>query len=183
MSIHAYILLICFFITKHGIIFFIPALIKYPLFYDPLTLFGVFTGFFYSLCIHGPQPEGRSWHTASALPHNRMFVYGGFTTNCQPLSMNWLEHLKFIFFFFSWAYNESAHMSAVHYILFIVHLNCAFKVRIIQKLSLTKSSNLGSLVLQTTLTLCFNKCIYKSTVQLFKCLLLPVAVFTCTSAK
>lgn len=43
-----------------------------------------------SLYVHGPQPEGRSWHTASALSHNRMFVYGGFTTECQPLSDTWI---------------------------------------------------------------------------------------------
>ncbi|XP_056020924.1 kelch domain-containing protein 2-like isoform X3 [Ostrea edulis] len=42
------------------------------------------------LCINGPEPEGRSWHTASALSHNRMFVYGGFTTSCHPLSDSWL---------------------------------------------------------------------------------------------
>lgn len=43
-----------------------------------------------SICTHGPQPEGRSWHTATALPYNRMFVYGGFTTGCQPLSDSWI---------------------------------------------------------------------------------------------
>lgn len=64
--------------------------------YDSLTSFCVYC-IVYSICTHGPQPEGRSWHTATALPYNRMFVYGGFTTGCQPLSMYWLVHLQLAF--------------------------------------------------------------------------------------
>lgn len=38
----------------------------------------------------GEQPEGRSWHTASAVSTNQMFVYGGFNNNCVPLSDAWI---------------------------------------------------------------------------------------------
>nr|XP_034304221.1 kelch domain-containing protein 1 [Crassostrea gigas] len=43
-----------------------------------------------SLCVSGEQPEGRSWHTASAVSTNQMFVYGGFNNNCVPLSDAWI---------------------------------------------------------------------------------------------
>ncbi|XP_022321387.2 kelch domain-containing protein 1-like [Crassostrea virginica] len=43
-----------------------------------------------ALCVGTDPPEGRSWHTASAVSTNQMFVYGGFNTNCVPLSDAWL---------------------------------------------------------------------------------------------
>ncbi|XP_062568422.1 uncharacterized protein LOC134230596 [Saccostrea cucullata] len=46
------------------------------------------------LLIDGCQPEGRSWHTAVGLSDNRMFVYGGFTTDCQPLSDSWILNIS-----------------------------------------------------------------------------------------
>ncbi|XP_061173538.1 uncharacterized protein LOC133182704 [Saccostrea echinata] len=46
------------------------------------------------LFIDGCQPEGRSWHTAVGLSDNRMFVYGGFTTDCQPLSDSWILNIN-----------------------------------------------------------------------------------------
>ncbi|XP_048776755.2 kelch domain-containing protein 2-like [Ostrea edulis] len=46
----------------------------------------------WSGCLHvsSEQPEGRSWHTSTAVSSSQMFLYGGFNTNCVPLSDAWL---------------------------------------------------------------------------------------------
>ncbi|KAK3093804.1 hypothetical protein FSP39_020423 [Pinctada imbricata] len=41
------------------------------------------------LTTEGNIPEGRSWHSLSALDDGRLFMYGGFNTSCQPLSDAW----------------------------------------------------------------------------------------------
>ncbi|XP_062568309.1 kelch domain-containing protein 2-like [Saccostrea cucullata] len=43
-----------------------------------------------SLSVRSEEPEGRSWHSANALSSTHMFVYGGFNTNCIPLSDAWI---------------------------------------------------------------------------------------------
>ncbi|XP_076100335.1 kelch domain-containing protein 1-like isoform X1 [Mytilus galloprovincialis] len=38
----------------------------------------------------GCLPCGRSWHTLTAIPNNRLFLYGGFDQNNTPLSDGWI---------------------------------------------------------------------------------------------
>ncbi|XP_078591177.1 kelch domain-containing protein 2-like [Branchiostoma floridae x Branchiostoma japonicum] len=42
------------------------------------------------ITVPGGLPLGRSWHSLTPISTNQLFLYGGFTTQCQPLSDGWV---------------------------------------------------------------------------------------------
>ncbi|KAJ8044576.1 Kelch domain-containing protein 2 [Holothuria leucospilota] len=42
------------------------------------------------LPVHGPQPEGRSWHSLTAVGSHHLLLCGGFNTACKPLDDAWM---------------------------------------------------------------------------------------------
>ncbi|XP_008309359.1 kelch domain-containing protein 1 [Cynoglossus semilaevis] len=41
-----------------------------------------------------PSPVGRSWHTLTAVSENTLFLFGGLSSNCTPMSDGWLFDLQ-----------------------------------------------------------------------------------------
>ncbi|CAM9832709.1 kelch domain-containing protein 2-like isoform X1 [Lampetra fluviatilis] len=46
------------------------------------------------IAVRGEVPLGRSWHTLTAASDDQLFLYGGFTTERQPLGDGWIYSVK-----------------------------------------------------------------------------------------
>ncbi|XP_056401310.1 kelch domain-containing protein 1 isoform X2 [Hyla sarda] len=44
--------------------------------------------------INGEKPLGRSWHTLTPVGDNQLFLFGGLSADCIPLSDGWMYNLK-----------------------------------------------------------------------------------------
>ncbi|XP_053331343.1 kelch domain-containing protein 1 [Spea bombifrons] len=40
--------------------------------------------------VNGEKPRGRSWHTLTSVGNDQLFLFGGLSTECEPLSDGWI---------------------------------------------------------------------------------------------
>uniref|UniRef100_A0A8C4R7K4 Kelch domain containing 2 n=1 Tax=Eptatretus burgeri TaxID=7764 RepID=A0A8C4R7K4_EPTBU len=46
------------------------------------------------IVVHGVTPIGRSWHSLTAVSSSHLFLYGGFTTDREPLGDGWIFSIR-----------------------------------------------------------------------------------------